>query len=244
MLGFKGLRWNLLTVLCCAEQIHSWGSTRSDPALLDGTSRPKQWEHCWLQQQEVLATRCSHATDETRCQPVSCILDFNIFPTLTSYIGMLAFPIKYEYHTTSYIQSVLWTNRRHACMHTWSFSDFCTDPLVKFAFKMMCHNCLHYTCWSCWICLLGVCKRMMHFHIALQQRLALCQVKCCSEQFWYYFVTEISIYHQPFQAHWCHMITGQSVQGHTDLTLPFLIFWHSGTLALSPELQSAQMSKI
>jgi len=42
------------------------------------------------------------------------------------------------------------------------------------------------------------------------------------------------------------MVTLQSVQGHTGLT-HLLIFWHSGTLALSlalrSERQSAQMSK-
>jgi len=42
------------------------------------------------------------------------------------------------------------------------------------------------------------------------------------------------------------MITIQSDQRHTGLTQypPSLTFWHSGTLALSPEHQSARMSKI
>jgi len=35
----------------------------------------------------------------------------------------------------------------------------------------------------------------------------------------------------------------QGVQRHTGLTHPFQFFWHLGTLALSPERQSAQMSK-
>ena len=40
------------------------------------------------------------------------------------------------------------------------------------------------------------------------------------------------------------MVTPQSVQGHTGLTHHFFNFWHSGALALSPERQSARMSKI
>jgi len=35
----------------------------------------------------------------------------------------------------------------------------------------------------------------------------------------------------------------QSVQHHTGLTHPSLVFWHSGTLALSPAHPSAWMSK-
>jgi len=35
------------------------------------------------------------------------------------------------------------------------------------------------------------------------------------------------------------MVTVESVQGHTGVTALF-IFWHSGTLALGPEHQSAQ----
>ena len=39
------------------------------------------------------------------------------------------------------------------------------------------------------------------------------------------------------------MVTFQSVQCHPGLTYIFN-FWHSGTLALSPERQSARMSEI
>ena len=39
------------------------------------------------------------------------------------------------------------------------------------------------------------------------------------------------------------MVTLQSVQNHTGLTDHFLFFWRSGTLALSPERQSARTSK-
>ena len=36
------------------------------------------------------------------------------------------------------------------------------------------------------------------------------------------------------------MVTLQSVQSHTGLTHHFYFFWRSGTLALSPERQSAR----
>ena len=39
------------------------------------------------------------------------------------------------------------------------------------------------------------------------------------------------------------MVTCQSVQRHPGLSYIFN-FWHSGTLALSPERQSARMSEI
>ena len=39
------------------------------------------------------------------------------------------------------------------------------------------------------------------------------------------------------------MVTFKIVQGHPGLTYIFN-FWHSGTLALSPERQSARMSEI
>ena len=42
----------------------------------------------------------------------------------------------------------------------------------------------------------------------------------------------------------CQMVALQSVQGTTCLTHHFLIFRHLGTMALSPERQSARMSEI
>ena len=48
---------------------------------------------------------------------------------------------------------------------------------------------------------------------------------------------------QPFKVQWCQMVTFRSVQCHPGLTYTFN-FWHSGTLALSPERQSARMSEI
>ena len=55
-------------------------------------------------------------------------------------------------------------------------------------------------------------------------------------------VTISPVFSEPFQAQWCQMVTLQSVQHHTGLTHPFN-FLHAGTLALSPERQSARMSK-
>ena len=67
-----GVELSVMPTVCVrGGQVHSGGSTRLDPALLDGTSRPKQREHCRLQQQEMLAARRSHETDETRRQSVS-----------------------------------------------------------------------------------------------------------------------------------------------------------------------------
>ena len=48
---------------------------------------------------------------------------------------------------------------------------------------------------------------------------------------------------QPFKAQWHQMVTLESVQCHPVLTY-ILNFWHSGTLALIPEDQSARMSEI
>jgi len=56
-------------------------------------------------------------------------------------------------------------------------------------------------------------------------------------------ISRCSYCHQPIQAQWCQMVTLQSVQGHTGLTHAFN-FWHSGTLALKTECQSARMSEI
>ena len=42
---------------------------------------------------------------------------------------------------------------------------------------------------------------------------------------------------------WCQIFTFKSVQCHPALTYIFN-FWHSGTLALSPECQSVRMSEI
>ena len=42
---------------------------------------------------------------------------------------------------------------------------------------------------------------------------------------------------------WCQTVTFKSVQCHWGKSYIFN-FWHSGTLALSPEYQSAQMSEI
>ena len=50
-------------------QIHSRRSPWSDPAILDRTPWSKQWKHCGIQQQKVLAQRCTHASNETWCKP-------------------------------------------------------------------------------------------------------------------------------------------------------------------------------
>ena len=46
----------------------------------------------------------------------------------------------------------------------------------------------------------------------------------------------------PFSLHFS-IVAKMSLLKHTDLTA-FLFFWHSGTLALSPERQSARMPKL
>ena len=47
----------------------------------------------------------------------------------------------------------------------------------------------------------------------------------------------------PFKVQWGHMVTFRSVQCHQSLTYIFN-FWHSGTLALRAEYQSARTSEI
>lgn len=54
------------------NQVLSWWCKGFDSEVPDWASGSQQWKHCWLQQQEVLATGCSYETDEARCQPVSC----------------------------------------------------------------------------------------------------------------------------------------------------------------------------
>ena len=90
---------------------------------------------------------------------------------------------------------------------------------------------LRRVCWP-WLTLAVSCTRSLAYELA---DTATIQLETYIQVAW--------VISKPFKVQWRQIVTFPGVQCHPGLTYIFY-FWHSGTLALRAEPQSAQMSEI